>query len=51
MKEHYFFLILNIYTHKSRYEHGFYKGVNDIKNHLGQDDKLVTVWKVGDKVY
>ncbi|MCD8397920.1 MAG: hypothetical protein LUD12_12210 [Lachnospiraceae bacterium] len=51
MSKHYFFLILNTYTHQSRYEHGCYKDVEDIKKYLGEDDHLVTVWEVGDKVY
>lgn len=51
MRKHYFFLVLNTYTFVTRYEHGGYEGVEDIKNHLSADERLISVWEVGAKIY
>lgn len=48
--KHYFFLILNTYTYETYYNHGFYEDVNDIKENLKQDEKLVKVWEVSKEV-
>lgn len=48
--KHYFFLILNTYTYKTYYNHGCYEDVNDIKENLKQDEKLVKVWEVSKEI-
>ena len=44
--KHFFFLILNTHTYETYYNHGGYKNVEELKESIAPDERLIKVWEV-----
>lgn len=43
---HFMFLILNICTYETFYDHGYFKNTDELKLSLDNNEKLIKVWLI-----
>lgn len=48
--KHYFFLILNTNTYETYFSHGGANNIDEIKETLKSDEKLIKAWTVNEAV-
>lgn len=46
----FFYLVLNISTFDSYYSHGIYKSVEEIRQGLTENERLIKAWRVAEEV-